>query len=177
MVREQACKISHKWTQACDKQIARLTFYFSSHNTNFRQHCHVGNTAQHCRLGFFQDSYFVGDLEDSNSTSRGVLCALLEVEHFVPVSWMCKKQTSASHSSTESEVISLDVGQRIDGLPALDLWDLVIEVLRTTKDKPQPSHISHQETGALQLTSKHQETWSSSEIQHQDTTRHKNSEG
>ena len=36
---------------------------------------------QHCRLGFFQDSDFAGDLEDSKSTSGGVLC-FLEVEHF-----------------------------------------------------------------------------------------------
>ena len=41
---------------------------------------------------------------------------------------MCKKQTSVSHSSTEAEVISLHAGLRIDGIPALDLWDLVIEV-------------------------------------------------
>ena len=27
---------------------------------------------------------------------------------FVPISWMCKKQTSVSHSSTEAEIISLD---------------------------------------------------------------------
>ena len=46
----------------------------------------------------------------------------------VPVSWMCKKQTSVSHSSTESEVISLDAGLRMDGLLDLDLWDFVIEV-------------------------------------------------
>ena len=38
---------------------------------------------------------------------------------------MCKKQTSVSHSSTESEVISLDAGLRMDGIPALDLWDLM----------------------------------------------------
>ena len=41
---------------------------------------------------------------------------------------MCKKQTSVSHFSTEAEVISLDPGLRMDGIPALDLWDLVIEV-------------------------------------------------
>ena len=46
----------------------------------------------------------------------------------VPISWMCKKQTSVSHSSTESEIISLDAGLRMDGLLALDLWDVVIEV-------------------------------------------------
>ena len=38
---------------------------------------------------------------------------------------MCKKQNAVSHSSTESEIISLDTGLRLDGLPALELWDLI----------------------------------------------------
>ena len=42
---------------------------------------------------------------------------------------MCKKQTLVSHSSTESEIISLDTGLRLDGLPALELWDLIVSVL------------------------------------------------
>ena len=42
---------------------------------------------------------------------------------------MCQKQTSVSHSSTESEIISLDTGLRLDGLPALELWDLIVSVL------------------------------------------------
>ena len=42
---------------------------------------------------------------------------------------MCKKQTAFSHSSTESEIISLDTGLRLDGLPALELWDLIVSVL------------------------------------------------
>ena len=67
---------------------------------------------------------------------------------FVPVSWMCKKQTSVSHSSTESDIVSLDAGLRMDGLPALDLWDIVIEVLRSTNNNVQPKHASIQETGA-----------------------------
>ena len=46
-----------------------------------------------------------------------------------PISWMCKKQTAVSHSSTESEIISLDTGLRLDGLPALELWDLIVSVL------------------------------------------------
>ena len=45
---------------------------------------------------------------------------------------MCKKQTSVSHSSTESEIISLDAGLRLDGIPALDLWDLIVSVLGNT---------------------------------------------
>ena len=42
---------------------------------------------------------------------------------------MCRKQTAVSHSSTESEIISLDTGLRLDGLPALELWDLIVSVL------------------------------------------------
>ena len=38
---------------------------------------------------------------------------------------MCNKQTSIFHSSTESEIISLDTGLRFDGLLALELWDLI----------------------------------------------------
>ena len=45
---------------------------------------------------------------------------------------MCKKQTSVSHSSTESEIISLDAGLRLDGIPALDLWDLIVSVFGNT---------------------------------------------
>ena len=50
----------------------------------------------------------------------------------IPTSWTCKKQTSASHSSTEAEIISLDAGLRMDGIQALDLWDFVIDEYRET---------------------------------------------
>ena len=71
-----------------------------------------------CRLGLFQDSDFAGYLEDSKSTSGGTLC-VFGSHTFVPISWMCKNQTYVSHSSTESEIISLD---------ALELWDLIVSV-------------------------------------------------
>ena len=97
-----------KWTKACDKRLARLISYIH-HTCEYRQHCYVGNTAQHRRLGLFKDSDFAGDLEDSKSTSGGILC-IFGSHTFVSISWMCKKQTSVSHSSTEAEVISLDAG-------------------------------------------------------------------
>ena len=88
----------------------------------------MGNTAKQSRLGLFQDSDFARDLEDSKSTSSGTLC-ILGSHTLVPISWMCKKQTSVSHSSTESEIISLDARVRLDGIPALDLWDLIVAIL------------------------------------------------
>ena len=80
------------------------------------------------QAGLFQDSDFAGDLEDSKSTSGGTLC-VFGSHTFVPISWMCKKQTSVSHSPTESEITPLDAGLRLDGIPALDFWDLIVLVL------------------------------------------------
>ena len=120
-------RVVTKWTVARDRRFARLISYIH-HTNDCRQCCHVGNTAQQCRLGLFQNWNFAGDLEDSKSTSCRLLC-VFGSHTFVPISWMCKKQTSFSHSSTEAEIISLDAGLRMDGIPALDLWDVVIEVL------------------------------------------------
>ena len=83
-------------------------------------------------------------------------CVLLELKHLFP-SVGCKKQTAVSHSSTESEMISLDDGFRMDGLFALDLWDIVIEVLRSTKNNVQPKHTSiHEAYAALHSKTKTQ---------------------
>ena len=119
-----------KWTKACDKRLNRLISYIH-HTCEYKQYCYVGNSAKQCRLGLFQDSDFAGDLEDSKSTSGGTLC-IFGSHTFVPISWMCKKQTSVSHSSTESEIISLDAGLRLDGILALDLLHLIVLVLGNT---------------------------------------------
>ena len=124
-----------KWTKACDKRLARLISCIH-HTSEYRPCGVVVNTAQHCRLGLFQDSDFAVDLEDSKSTSGGVLC-IVGSHTFVPISWMRKKQTSVSHSATEAEVISLDAGLRMDRIPALDLWDLVIEVFHSVPNRTE----------------------------------------
>ena len=64
-------------------------------------------------------------LEDSKSTSGGTLC-IFGSHTFVPTSWMYQKRTAVSHSSTESEIISLDTRLRLGGLLALELWDLIV---------------------------------------------------
>ena len=99
-------------------------------------------------MGLFQDSDFAGDLEDSKSTSGGTLC-VFGSHTFVPISWMCKKQTAVSHSSTESEIISLDTGLRLDGLLALELWDLIVSVFGNI------SHISDRTVNPVNGKNKH----------------------
>ena len=124
-----------KWSKACDKRLNRLISYVH-HTCEYKQYCFVGNTAKQCRLGLFQDSDFAEGLEDSKSTSGGTLC-VFGSHTFVPISWMCKKQTSVSHISTESEIISLDAGLRLDGIPTLDLWDLIVSVRGNTIQTPE----------------------------------------
>ena len=68
------------------------------------------------------------------------------------ISWTCKKQTSVSHNSTEAEIISLDASLRMDGIPALDLWDMVIEVdsspnqINKSKDQESQGNLSRNTT-------------------------------
>ena len=133
-----------KWTSVCDKRLAHLISYIY-HTCEFKQNCLVGNTARRWRLGLFQDSDFAEDLEDSKSTSGGLLC-IFGSHTFVQVSWMCKKQTSVSHSSTEAEIISFDAGSPMDGIPALDLWDFVIEVFHSSQTNSTTPTVKYRET-------------------------------
>ena len=52
---------------------------------------------------------------------------------FMPLSSLCKKQTVVSHSSTESEIISMEVALRTEVIHILSFGDLVIYVFGPTK--------------------------------------------
>ena len=121
-----------KWTRACDKRLERLIAYIHKTN-NHVQHCFVGDKAEDCKLGLFCDASFAADLKDSKSTTGALMC-VFGPSTFVPITWVCKKQGAVSHSSTEAEVIALDAALRLEGLSALMLWDIVIEVLRPEKN-------------------------------------------
>ena len=116
------------WTKACDKRLSRLISYIH-HTSQYEQNCHVGNTAKQCISGLFQSNTPILQeiLRIQKYTSGGTLC-VFGSHTFDPVSCMHEKPTSVSHSSTESEIISLYAGLRIDGLPALDKWDLIVAV-------------------------------------------------
>ena len=90
--------------------------------------CFVGDLPDQLKLAVFADASFAGDLKDSKSTSGGFLC-LVGPHTYVPLTWICKKQGAVSHSSTEAEVISLEALMRLEGIPALNLWNQILEVL------------------------------------------------
>ena len=90
---------SQKWTQACDRRLARLISYIH-HTYEFRQYCHVGNTAQHCLLGLRQDSDFAGDLEDSKIYFGWSLVYLWKPNIYHHQLDVQEKQTSVSANNT-----------------------------------------------------------------------------
>ena len=88
-----------KLTKACDKRLNRLISYI--HHTFVKTSSIAMWVILQNNAGW--DCFETPILrEDSKSTSGGTLC-IFGSHTFVPISWMCKKQTSLSHSSTESE--------------------------------------------------------------------------
>ena len=71
---------------------------------------------------------FADGLEDTKSTTGAVLC-LVGPRAFVNLGWVCRKQGAVSHSPIESEVISLESSLRLEGLPALLVWDVILKTL------------------------------------------------
>jgi hypothetical protein len=142
-----------KWNVACDKRLHRLISYM--HNTkDIVQVCIVGDRPEDCMLALFTDASFAGDLRDSKSTT-GSLLALVGPSTFVPISWMCKKQSAVSHSSSEAEVVALDAALRLEGIPALTLWDQVIEIL-----SPEAVHKESNESSSRQRNVSSRKHWS-----------------
>ena len=137
VVREQTARAVTKWTRACDKRLARLISYIH-HTSEFKHYCHVGSIAQQCRLGLVQDSDFAGDLEDSKLTSGGLLCIFGSHTFFNKLDEqepnICLTQFNGSR-----EYFSLDPGLRMDGIPALDLSILVIEVFHSSPNHSKSS--------------------------------------
>ncbi len=74
----------------------------------------------------FSDADFAGDKELQRSTS-GVFLALYGPHSFFPLSAQSKKQTATSHSTVEAEIIAADHAIRTAGLPALPVWETILD--------------------------------------------------
>lgn len=115
-----------KWNIACDRKLHRLISYIHT-RTDWSVEPYVGGHPLQCALCYRVDADYAGDIHDSHSTSGGYLI-LIGPRTFAPITWLCKKQTAISRSSTEAELIALDTGLRLDALPTLNLWEMIIEL-------------------------------------------------
>ena len=133
MVREQACSCYHKLDQSLSQTLNTFDLIHSSHMwIQTILSCGKYSTTKQIRIvsGFWFR-------RRSWRLKINIRCtfAHFRKSHVRATSWMFKKRTSVSHSSTEADIISLDAGLRMDGVPALDLWDLVIEVFHDSPNQ------------------------------------------
>ncbi len=113
-----------KWTANCDKRLYRLLCYIYA-TIDHRLVAHIADDTEHLRLSLFSDADFSGEREHTKSTNGGLL-ALTGPCSFFPIAWISKRQTSTSRSTTEAEVISLAHGVFGEALPALSLWEKLL---------------------------------------------------
>ena len=78
------------------------------------------------------------DFEDSKSTS-GESYVFSEIEHMFSLIRCARNKRQCLTVPQNRKVISLDAGLRMNGLFALDLWDEVMEVLRSSNSTKTPT--------------------------------------
>ena len=114
-----------KWSTDCDKALHRLMCYISC----TKSHClsgFVGDGPSALKLRLYADADFAGDRPEFKSTSGAFLC-LSGPNTFFPLAAKATKQTSVAHSTVEAETVAANSAIRTIGLPALDLWEPVLQ--------------------------------------------------
>ena len=111
------------WSRADDKRLYRLVCYLWSTKTHklFGQ---IADPVENLRVVLYTDADHASGIDFIQSTSGGYLC-IEGPSSFWPLSWMSKKQTSTSRSTTEAEIVSLAAGL-FDALPTLDFADKLL---------------------------------------------------
>ena len=114
-----------KWTTLQDKMLHRLMSYIH-HSLERKMFGWIGDKRADLKISLYADADFAGDLETMRSTS-GVFLALVGPNSFFPISAISKRQTCVSHSTPEAEIVAADLALRTEGLPALDLWSVLLK--------------------------------------------------
>ena len=114
-----------KWGTVCDRMLRRLVCYIIS-SLDYKLKGHIGDSSKDLNLILFSDADFAGCLDTAKSTS-GVFIALTGPNSFFPLNAISEKQSCVSHSTPEAEIVAAGLAIRTEGLPALQLWDMVLE--------------------------------------------------
>ena len=65
-------------------------------------------------------------MQSTKKSTTGVFLVIVSPNTYFPLQAVSTKQTAASHSSTESELVAADHGLRREGIPMLDLLELLM---------------------------------------------------
>ena len=123
-INDLATKVQ-SWSRGDDKRLLRLIQYINS-TPQYRLVGTVQDSPTDLELQLYVDADFAGDRLTGKSTSGGFL-VLTGPNTFFPLAWVSKRQTSTSRSTTESEVVSLAHSLYQEGLPSLQLWELLLD--------------------------------------------------
>ena len=107
------------------QRLHRLICYVNC-SSDLRLKGHIGDSFDKLALSPYSDADFAGDKETSKSTTE-ILMALTGPNTFFPWNGVSKKLTCVSHSTPEAEIVAANAAVRLEGLPALQLWDIVLE--------------------------------------------------
>ena len=104
----------------------------------------IGDPIDKLELCVFSDADWAGEKTTYKSTTGSFTC-VVGPNSFFPISALSKKQTCVSHSTPEAEIVAADTSIRNEGIPALNLWEVLT-------NKPQKSlsgkFFEDNETGA-----------------------------
>ena len=114
-----------RWSLNDDRQLYRLMCYIHS-TIDYTLTGTVNDPPEDLWLELFVDADFAGDREDALSTNGGwlVLCG---PNSYFPLTWVSKKQSSVSRSTSEAEIVALAHSLFLEALPMCALWDLILD--------------------------------------------------
>ena len=112
------------WDASCDHRLHRLMSYIA-HHTHLRLTGWIGDPAKDLRPHLYCDADLAGCATTQRSTS-GVYHGIVGPNSSFPVAVVCKRQTCVSHSTPEAEITAMDHAIRTVGLPAMDVWDIIL---------------------------------------------------
>ena len=114
-----------RWTEDCDRRLHRLVCYIWS-TKHYRLIGVVADPPSSLSPHLFADADFAGGKRTMRSTS-GAHLALHGPRTFFPLHGLSKRQTAASHSTPEAEMVAAAMALRTIGIPSLDLWSILLE--------------------------------------------------
>ena len=113
------------WTSHCDARLYRLVCYINS-TKDLELRGYIGDPMDKLELKLYSDADFAGCKKTRRSTS-GVFLCISGPNTWYPLAAISKKQTCVSHSTPEAEIVAMDLALRAEGLPAQDLWDVLLQ--------------------------------------------------
>ena len=128
--------------QADDRRLHRLLCYIHHSQDVTLQSC-VGDQPEDCRILICYDASLADSLRNNKSTS-GAFLANVWPNTFAPIMSYAKEQSAVSHSSTESEVSSLEEAVLSDRLLILTFWEQIVMLL--AEINPMFKHCEHHAT-------------------------------